>query len=136
LREEGFPIRISPEMETISTTKIDELLAAMIQSAEGISDLLFVTNRTPQVEVHGRLKPTAPESPESVLTSARIEGLAKAIINNNARLLEDLAETMVRAIAVIPCRRLPFPRQHLPAERQLRHGAAPPFVPGFRRWKN
>jgi twitching motility protein PilT len=78
-------------METISTTKIDELLAAMIQSAEGISDLLFVTNRTPQVEVHGRLKPTAPESPESVLTSARIEGLAEAIINNNARLLEDLA---------------------------------------------
>jgi twitching motility protein PilT len=78
-------------METISTKELDDLLTAMIQSAEGISDLLFVANRTPQVEVHGRLKPVAPESPEAVLTSARIEGLAKAIINNNARLLEDLA---------------------------------------------
>jgi twitching motility protein PilT len=78
-------------MQTIATAELDALLAGMIQSAEGISDLLFVTNRTPQVEVHGRLKPTAPESPESILTSAHIERLAKVIINNNVRLLEDLA---------------------------------------------
>ncbi len=78
-------------METISTKELDELLTAMIHSADGISDLLFVATRPPQVEVHGKLKSVATEAPESTLTSARIEGLAKAIINNNPRLLEDLA---------------------------------------------
>ena len=77
-------------METISAQELDALLTAMIQSAEGISDLLFVANRMPQVEVHGRLKPFAPETPEAVLTSARIEGLARVIINGNLRLLTDL----------------------------------------------
>jgi len=78
-------------MEIIPTHELDALLSAMIGSAEGISDLLFVANRMPQVEVHGRLKPFAPEAPGAELTSARIEGLARAIINNNPRLLEDLA---------------------------------------------
>jgi twitching motility protein PilT len=79
-------------MEAIPTEELDRLLAAMVQSAEGISDLLFVAAKPPQVEVHGRLKPFALELPESVLTSARIEGLAGAIINDNQRLLQDLAE--------------------------------------------
>ena len=78
-------------METIPTEELDRLLAAMIQSADGISDLLFVAGKPPQMEVHGRLKPFALAPPESVLTSLRIEGLAGAIINNNARLLADLA---------------------------------------------
>ena len=69
----------------ISTEELDRLLAALIQSADGISDLLFVAGKPPQVEVHGRLKPFALEPPESIFTSARIEGLARAIINNNAR---------------------------------------------------
>ena len=77
-------------MKTIPTEELDRLLAAMIQSAEGISDLLFVAGKPPQVEVHGRLKPFALEPPESVFTSARIEGLAGAIINKNPRLVQDL----------------------------------------------
>ena len=76
----------------ISTEELDRLLAALIQSADGISDLLFVTGKPPQVEVHGRLKPFALEPPESIFTSARIEGLARAIINNNARLTQDLTD--------------------------------------------
>lgn len=79
-------------MEMIPTEELDRLLAAMIQSAEGISDLLFVAGRSPQMEVHGRLKPFVLDPPESVLTSARIEGLAGVIINNNQRLRQDLAE--------------------------------------------
>src|SRR2546427_13248512 len=79
--------------ETISTEELDRLLAAMIQSAEGISDLLFVAGKPPQVEVYGRLTPFALEPPESALTSVRIESLAKAIINNNPRLIQDLADT-------------------------------------------
>ena len=48
---------------------------------------------TKQVEVHGKLKPFALEPPESIFTSARIEGLARAIIGNNPRLPQDLADT-------------------------------------------
>ena len=77
-------------METISTTELDALLTAMIGSAEGISDLLFVANRPPQMEVPGKIKPFVSDPPAPILTSAHIEGLAKAIINNNLRLLTDL----------------------------------------------
>ena len=77
-------------METIPTEQLDQLLAAMVQSAEGISDLLFVTGKPPQVEVHGKLKPFEMEPPESLLTSKRIEGLAGTIINGNERLMQDL----------------------------------------------
>ena len=64
----------------------------MIQSAEGISDLLFVTGKPPQVEVHVALESFAFEWPESVLTGERIESLARAIINNNSKLMRDLTE--------------------------------------------
>lgn len=74
-------------METIQG--LDQLLAAMIQSAEGISDLLFVAAKPPQVEVHGKLMSFAAEP---ALTSERIEGLAKGIINDNPRLIKDLAD--------------------------------------------
>lgn len=77
------------KLQTIPTEELNRLLTAMIQSAEGISDLLFVATRPPQMEVHGKLKPF--ES-EPALTSARIEGLAGTIINNNSRLLDDLAK--------------------------------------------
>jgi twitching motility protein PilT len=76
----------------ISTEELDQLLAAMIQSADGISDLLFVAGKPPQVEVHGKLKPFSLKPPESIFTSDRIEGLAGAIINKNIRLAQDLSE--------------------------------------------
>ena len=79
-------------MNVITTNELDRLLTAMIQSAEGISDLLFVAGKPPQVEVHGALESLAFEWPEPVLTGDRIESLAGAIINNNVKLLRDLAE--------------------------------------------
>ncbi len=77
-------------MNTIE--ELDPLLTALIQSAEGISDLLFVAGKPPQVEVHGKLGAAAGVA-EGVLTSARIEGLAKTLMNGNPRLVEDLART-------------------------------------------
>ena len=79
-------------MKAIPTEELDRLLAAMIQSADGISDLLFVAGKPPQAEVHGRLSPFALEPPETVLTSDHIEGVAGAIISKNPRLLQDLAD--------------------------------------------
>ena len=72
--------------------ELDRLLEAMVQSAEGISDLLFVAGRPLQVEIQGELKPFVNEQSEPVLTSERIESLAGVIINNNQRLLQDLKE--------------------------------------------
>lgn len=72
----------------ISKDELDRLLGTMIESVEGISDLLFVAGRQPQMEVHGHLESYGPEP---VLDNARIEGLAKAIMNGNPKLREDLA---------------------------------------------
>jgi len=71
---------------------VDRLLDAMVQFADGISDLLFVAGRPIQVESHGELKPFIYEQTEPILTSARIEEIAAPIINNNQRLLADLKE--------------------------------------------
>jgi len=79
-------------MKIITTEELDRLLAAMIQCADGISDLLFVAGKPPQVEVHGKLKPFALNPPESIFTSERIEGLARVIINSNPKLTQDLAD--------------------------------------------
>jgi twitching motility protein PilT len=69
--------------------ELDALLAGMLNSDEGISDLLFVAGKPPQVEVHGKLKPY---QPEPALVSSRIEGLARAIIAGNPRLAQDLKD--------------------------------------------
>lgn len=79
-------------MKFVTTDELDRLLTVMIQSAEGISDLLFVAGKPPQVEVHGTLEPLSGEPYETVLTGERIEALAGAIIGNNSKLLRDLAE--------------------------------------------
>ncbi len=79
-------------MNMIATSELDCLLTTMIASAEGISDLLFVAGKPPQVEVHGALEPVAGTGFEPALSGEQVENLAKAIINNNAKLLRDLAE--------------------------------------------
>jgi twitching motility protein PilT len=79
-------------MKTIATEELDRFLIAMVQSSEGVSDLLFVTGKPAQAEVHGRLTSFAPEESEAVLTSARIEGFARVIMNNNPRLIQELAD--------------------------------------------
>ena len=80
-------------MDTNPTESLDTVLTTMIRSHEGVSDLLFVAGKPPQVEAHGKLKPVAIGATETALDSARIETLARAIMNGNARLTKDLAET-------------------------------------------
>jgi twitching motility protein PilT len=75
--------------EPVAPEQLDALLSAMLNSAEGISDLLFIAGKPPQTEVHGRLKPFEAEPP---LDSASIEGLARTIIAGNQRLVQDLAD--------------------------------------------
>jgi twitching motility protein PilT len=72
--------------------QLDNLLEAMIQSSDGISDLLFIAERPMQVECQGELQPFVHELSKSQLTSEFIESLANVIINNNPRLLQDLKD--------------------------------------------
>lgn len=69
--------------------EVDALLSAMLQSAEGISDLLFVVGKPPQVEAHGKLKPVEMEFPDSVLTPDHTEKLTRHLMAGNERLLAE-----------------------------------------------
>jgi twitching motility protein PilT len=72
--------------------EFDQLLKTMLETFEGASDLLFVADRNPQVENHGKLTPFKRTPDEPLLNSSRIEGWARVIINENQRLIQDLAK--------------------------------------------
>jgi twitching motility protein PilT len=72
---------------------IDALLTGMLESADGVSDLLFITNKPPLVDVYGRLRDFPIDTPESVLTPALIEEIAGHIINGSERLRMEFAAT-------------------------------------------
>lgn len=65
---------------------VDALLTGMLESADGVSDLLFIAGKPPLVEVHGRLSDFPIDTPESVLTPVLIEQLAHQIMNGSERL--------------------------------------------------
>jgi len=70
---------------------IDALLGAMIQSREGVSDLLFTVGLPPFVEAYGFLEEFPVETPGSVFGPEEIDQLADYIINGDERLVRDLA---------------------------------------------
>src|SRR5689334_12110619 len=79
-------------MDTTPTETLDAVLRAMLQTAEGVSDLFFICGKSPQVEVHGKLRPVALEEMPGVLDTGRVEKLVRTIISGNARLAKDLSE--------------------------------------------
>ena len=68
----------------------DALLTAMIQSTDGISDLLFTVGRLPLVEIHGRLQEFPLDPPGSVLDPTHIAAMTAHVINGDQRLMTDL----------------------------------------------
>ena len=58
----------------------------MLESADGVSDLLLISGKPPLVEVHGRLHDFPIDTPESALTPAIIEQVAAQIMNGSERL--------------------------------------------------
>jgi twitching motility protein PilT len=65
---------------------VDALLTGMLESADGVSDLLFIAGKPPLVEVHGRLNDFPIDTPDSVLTPVLIEQIAAHIMNGSERL--------------------------------------------------
>ncbi len=73
--------------------ELDQILTAMLDSHENVSDLNFSVGRFPQVEANGELIPVDVHSEMEVLTPFQTEILALGLINNNKRLLENLVTT-------------------------------------------
>ena len=69
---------------------VDGLLKAMLESAEGVSDLLFVPGRPPLVESHGRLLDLPIDTPDSMLSAQMVDQVADVVMNGTPRLLADL----------------------------------------------
>ena len=62
----------------------------MVQSSDGVSDLLFATGRSPIVEEHGTLHEFPIDTPGGVLESPQIDQLAAHLMGDDARLADDL----------------------------------------------
>jgi twitching motility protein PilT len=63
----------------------------MLQSGNGISDLLFVAGKPPVTEDHGQLSEFPIDTAEAVLTPELVEQIANLIINGSERLLTEFA---------------------------------------------
>ena len=72
--------------------ELDRILAAMLETHSGISDLLFCVDRPFQVEAFGELKTADIEPKLSKLTRFQTERIALNIIGNDRRLLRELVE--------------------------------------------
>ena len=70
---------------------IDALLTAMLQSADGVSDLLFAVGKPPVVEQHGGLEEFPVELPEPVLGESHVAEIAACLMQGEERLQKDLA---------------------------------------------
>jgi twitching motility protein PilT len=72
---------------------VDALLASMVQSEKGISDLIFIEGKPPLIDVYGRLRDFPIDTPNSLLTAELIEQLTDHLIGGNERLLKTFAAT-------------------------------------------
>lgn len=75
----------------MSKQQLDSLISTMIQAADGVSDLLFVVNRPPQIEVYGKLRPVEVDVRYPNLTPTQTEQIAATLMNGNERLYHDFA---------------------------------------------
>jgi twitching motility protein PilT len=77
----------------MSKQQLDTLITTMAQTAEGISDLLFVVGRAPQVEVYGKLRAVPVDPINPILTPTQTEQIANTLMGGNERLSQDFLTT-------------------------------------------
>ncbi|MDQ2659852.1 MAG: Flp pilus assembly complex ATPase component TadA, partial [Verrucomicrobiota bacterium] len=68
---------------------LDALLTAMIESSEGVSDLLFAVDKPPVVEQHGSLEEFPIDT--GMLTLEQIQVISNHLMKGEERLINDLA---------------------------------------------
>ncbi len=69
---------------------LQSLLSVMLQSGEGVSDCLFLPEKPPLVERHGRLHEMPMEEPVTTLQPAHIQAIVNLLLKGNERLQADL----------------------------------------------
>lgn len=69
--------------------QVDQLISTMVQIADGVSDLLFVVGRPPQVEIYGKLKAVDVDPTRALLTAEQTEQIAVTLLAGNERLYHD-----------------------------------------------
>lgn len=67
----------------------DSVLTTMIQTADGVSDCLFVVGRAPQIEVYGKLRSVDVPGLSPALQPEQTELIAQKLIGDNDRLQRD-----------------------------------------------
>jgi twitching motility protein PilT len=72
---------------------IDSILTTMLQTGEGISDLLFIVGKPPLTENHGILSEVKINMLGEVLSNEQVQQIAAYLINGSERLLEDFANS-------------------------------------------
>jgi twitching motility protein PilT len=71
---------------------LDALLTGMLETGEGVSDLLFVVGKPPLIEFHGRLQDFPIDVPDGRLDAALLGQIAEILMGTNQRLRADYAE--------------------------------------------
>ncbi len=73
--------------------ELDAILSGMLESNEGISDLIFAVDRPLQVEAQGVLRPVRIQPNIQSLTAYQIEQIALNLMGEDRRLMMDLLQT-------------------------------------------
>ena len=81
---------------------LDAIITTLLQTAEGVSDLLFVVGRPPQIEVYGKLRPVERRTANPILTPEETEQIAVTLIGGNERLYHDFMNS-APATPAMPC---------------------------------
>jgi twitching motility protein PilT len=72
---------------------LQALLAAMLETGDGVSDCLFISGKPPLVERYGKLQELPMEGPNPALEATHIEAIANLLIGDSERLRRDFTTT-------------------------------------------
>src|SRR6185503_1893306 len=82
----------TPMSIATETVPTDQLISAMLQQREGVSDLIFSPGRPPQVEAKGELIPL-PFQGFELLTHQQTLSIAEHLVGSNATAATQLKDT-------------------------------------------
>jgi twitching motility protein PilT len=72
---------------------VDALITSMLAMEQGVSDLLFLADKPPLIEIHGQLRAFPIDTPGSLLTGELIDAIAEQVTDKTPRLLQEFEAT-------------------------------------------
>ena len=77
----------------MTSADLQNLLLAMLQSGEGVSDFLFLVGKPPMIERYGKLYELPMDAASPTLQAPHTEAIATLLLNGSERLQKDLTTT-------------------------------------------